>query len=161
MDVKKQLEAIRDMDEANERRVEEFKQEDKILAVYVDVYGKGRATKKYIKPDLDEYYRLLDCTCIDMPTRWIGGKPFIIICDDEGMFRSDRKVSAVDANGEPALVGNLLVVAFDGREDVRGLTDDEADMILVEHVTGRGRMDKRGRTAIWEVLKDVQYTRRG
>ena len=34
-----------------------------------------------IEPTLDEYYRLLDCRCIDIPSRIIGGRVFDIICD--------------------------------------------------------------------------------
>lgn len=160
MDVKKQLEAIEEMEAANERNVEEFKRkQEKLLAVYVDVYGKGDVRKVRIHRDLEEYYRLLKCTTVDMPTRWIGGKPFIVICDDEGLFRADRRVSALDGR-EVMFVGNLLIVAFDGAEDIRGLTDEEAAHVM-KRVGGIGTMTPNGGIQIWQVLKGVKYRKEG
>lgn len=162
MDIKKELEIMKEIEAANKRHVEEWKKQqeaDKMLAVFVDVYGTGRVKKVRIRRDLDEYYRLLKCTTVDMPFRWIGGKQFVFICDDEGAFRKDCKPSARNGD-EVMLVGNLLVVAFDGHEDIRGLTEDEVKHIM-KHVTGLGRMDKRGAVDIWSVLTDVTYMREG
>ena len=162
MDIKKELEIMKEIEAANKRHVEEWKKQqeaDKMLAVFVDVYGTGRVKKVRIRPELDEYYRLLKCTTVDMPFRWIGGKQFVFICDDEGTFRKDCKLSARNGD-EVMLVGNLLVVAFDGHEDIRGLTEDEVTHIL-KHVTVLGRMDKRGAVDIWSVLDGVTYTWEG
>ena len=62
---------------------------------------------------LDSLYKLTDCTCIDIAVRKIGGKWFDIVCDDEGLFRDDIKISAVNRDGEPMLVGNLLFCHHD------------------------------------------------
>ena len=158
MDVKKQLEAIKEMEAENNRRVDNFNQDEKITAVLVDVYGTGRIKKIRIRSELEDYYRVLKCRTVDMPTRWIGGKPFTFICDDEGLFVDGCKVSALDSDDEPALVGNLLIVAYDGGEDVRGLTDEEVRHVM-QHRGGRGRMAPSGGIEIWEVLKDVEYVR--
>ena len=75
---------------------------------------------------LDNYYKLLDCEIIDITTRSIGGVFFDIICDDEGLLKDDRIVSAVDKKGRPALVGNLLISKADEEEGRQiGLTDEE------------------------------------
>ena len=75
---------------------------------------------------LDNYYKLLDCDLVDITTRSIGGELFDIICDDEGLLKDDRIVSAVDKKGRPALVGNLLISKADEEEGRQiGLTDEE------------------------------------
>lgn len=112
MDIKRELEVMKEVKEANERHLQEWK-DSMMLAVYVDVYDTGRAKTIRIARDLEEYYRLIGCDTVTMPMRYIGGKQFIIIADDEGTFRKDCRVSAMNGD-EPMLVGNLLVVAFDG-----------------------------------------------
>ena len=125
---------MKEVKEANERHLQEWK-DSMMLAVYVDVYDTGRAKTIRIARDLEEYYRLIGCDTVTMPMRYIGGKQFIIIADDEGTFRKDCRVSAMNGD-DPMLVGNLLVVAFDGVEDIRGLTREEADHVL-RHTKGR------------------------
>ena len=62
-----------------------------------------------IEPTLDEYYKTLDCSCIDIVERKIGGKFYDVMCDDEGLFREPQKISAINDMGEPMFVGNLLL----------------------------------------------------
>lgn len=155
MDIKRELEVMKEVKEANERHLQEWK-DSMMLAVYVDVYDTGRAKTIRIARDLEEYYRLIGCDTVTMPMRYIGGKQFIIIADDKGTFCKDCRVSAMNGD-EPMLVGNLLVVAFDGVEDIRGLTKEEADHVL-RHIKGRGQMDEKGRLDIWEILTDVTYS---
>ena len=62
-------------------------------------------------PDcLKEFYKILDCSCIDIIVRKIGSKFFNIICDDEGTFKDTPKISAIDNLGNVQLVGNLFIV---------------------------------------------------
>lgn len=158
MNTKRRLEIMMQIDRANARHIAEWKkaqQEGKMLAVFVDVYGRGNVRTVRVKDDLDEFYRRLDCNTIDMPTRWIGGQEFVIICDDEGLFREDRKVSA--RNGRDVMLfGNLLVVKYAGEGEIRGLTPDEVAHVM-RHVSGIGRYTEDGRMDIWGVLSDVTF----
>lgn len=80
---------------------------------------------------LDDYYKLINCRCIDIVSMQIGGKRFEIVCDDEGLFKELPKISAINCDGEPMLVGNLLIasgVVIDG--DLTSITDDE-----IHHIT--------------------------
>lgn len=163
MDMKRKLEVMKEIDEANKRHMEKWKEQqkaeadDRMTAVFVDVYNEGRIRPIRVKRDLKEYYKLLDCRTVDMPFRWIGGEQFVIICDDEGTFRQDCRPSARNGN-EVMLYGNLLVVAFDGCEDIRGLTDSEVKHVM-KHVHPVGRMNSKGQIeGIWEVLTDVTYS---
>ena len=63
---------------------------------------------------LTEYYKHLNCYLIDITRRQVGGRYFDIIVDDEGLFADNPIVSAIDSQGEPALVGNLLFCNHDG-----------------------------------------------
>lgn len=100
----------------------------KIKGVLINV---EKETVEVVEIDktLSEYYRILNCTTIDIPSRKIGERYFDIICDDEGLFKDKPKISAVTMDGKPALVGNLFVVKFDGEEDITSLNDNDIEYI--------------------------------
>ena len=84
-----------------------------------------------IEGSLQEFYRILNCSCIDITSRRIGRKLFDIVCDDEGLFKDPQKISAINNLGQPQLVGNLFIVAgadIDG--NLVSLTKEDADYIL-------------------------------
>ena len=66
---------------------------------------------------LQDYYRHIGTDVIDIVTRRIGGEPYEIICDDEGLLKEYPKISAIDDMGQPMLVGNLLIA---GGVDIEG-----------------------------------------
>lgn len=80
---------------------------------------------------LSEYYRMLGCDMFDIATRFIDGHEFLFFVDDMGLLRDSPKVTAIDTRREPALVGNLVVVARDENDpaEVRGLTDEEVEVL--------------------------------
>ena len=100
----------------------------KITGVLIDV-KEGTAKKTTIEKSLDGYYKALDCDCIDIAAREIGGKMFDIILDDEGLLKNDPIMSGVQ-NGHPCFVGNLFIVKYNGRGDVTSLSDDESELVL-------------------------------
>lgn len=103
----------------------------KLLGVLVDVENK-KVDAIEIADDLEKYYEVLNCTCIDIVQRRIGQKKFTIICDDEGLFSAAPKISAINNLGQAQLVGNLFIVAARSDEDgnLIGLSKSEADYIL-------------------------------
>lgn len=58
---------------------------------------------------LEDYYKLLHCTTIDIVNRGINGKRYDIICDDEGTFSDAPLISVIDDLGRVTFVGNLIV----------------------------------------------------
>lgn len=109
MDTKRKLGVMKEIEAANKRHVEEWKREQagrKITGVLVDVTTRT-AAKVTVEKDLDSYYKILNCRCIDIVRRGIGGKRFYIICDDEALLTSSPRVSAVGIDGEMMLAGNL------------------------------------------------------
>lgn len=85
-----------------------------------------------IEDELDEYYRILNCSCIDITVRSIGSnKKFIIVCDDEALCKADPKISAVDYFGQTQLCGNLFIVSCEiENENLVSLTDQEAAYLM-------------------------------
>lgn len=85
----------------------------KILrGVLVDVENE-KVSVIEIPDELDEFYKILNCSCIDIVVRNIGGKlrkKFNIVCDDEGTFKDSPKISAIDNMAKAQLVGNLFIV---------------------------------------------------
>lgn len=74
---------------------------------------------------LDNYYRLLDCDCIDIVTRTVDGREFDIICDDEALLKDSPVPSAIGKHGQAVLFGNLLIVHHDEEGNTVGLSDDD------------------------------------
>ncbi len=97
-----------------------------------------------IADKLSEYYRLIECTTIDIVVRKIAGKAYDIICDDEGTFKENPRVTARWKDFSPALVGNLIFAHHDREGNMTGLTDDEIQSIkqasIITCDTGTGKM---------------------
>lgn len=108
---------------------------NKITGYFVDPEN-CIAEPRTIDHSLEGFYALLRCDCIDMPERRIWGEYFTIICDDEGLLKEGNWFSAYDPIGNPALVGPIFVVKFDGEEDVRSLTEDELALVGEHAVQG-------------------------
>lgn len=89
----------------------------------------ARVKRASIPDTLDSYYRALNCTTIDIVSRTIGGQRFDIVCDDEGTFKEDVRISALDRACQPMLVGSLFVCkSADGR--LQSLNDTEIAHVL-------------------------------
>lgn len=106
----------------------------KLFGVLVDVKN-NEAKAMEIDDELHEFYRILDCTCIDIVQRRIGGllkKSFTIVCDDEGLCCENPKISAIDNLGSPQLVGNLFIVSAgdDGEGNLVSLTEYDVAYIM-------------------------------
>lgn len=84
----------------------------KITGLLIDVMsnpGKIKEVEIEEERSLSDLYEALGCSTIDIVVRRIGGRPFDIVCDDEGLLKEAPRVSAVAANGEYMLVGNLFI----------------------------------------------------
>ena len=131
MNIKDKLKAMREIADANRKHVEEWKKNrlPVIKGVLIDSVN-GTVSVKEISKELDAYYDILNCRCIDIARRTIGGKPFEIICDDEATLVTDPVPSAISHFGAVMLYGSLFVVRFDGKEDVESLTDEDIAHVM-------------------------------
>ena len=87
------------------------------FATLVDIEGK-----------LEDFYRLLDCSCIEMPSRLVGGKWFDIVCDEEGLFVSGNIPTCVNTSFEESIFGNTLLVHNNHGKTV-GVTQEDFDLV--------------------------------
>ena len=104
-----------------------------IKGVLIDIEN-DKADVVEFEGKLQKYYEMLHCDCIDIVSREIGHgrsrRRFDIVCDDEGLFNQDAKISAIDNLGRTMLVGNLLVTNHDAEGNTVSLTDDECEFVL-------------------------------
>ena len=131
----------------------------KITGLLIDV-NTGLASFKTVDKSLESYYKILDCSTIDIINRRIGpDKFFDIICDDEALLVSPAipsAISGIDFNY--CLYGNLFVVGHDpGSEDVRSLTKEEIKylrnyhgLFFVPSRTNAGAFHVNGLTRVYE-----------
>lgn len=131
--------------------------EKKMLkGMLVDV-EKGKVVIGKFKDDLDEFYKLLNCRCIDIQSRRVGfGDRYLnFIVDDEGLLRSDCRISALQAGGQPMFVGNLLVFGpADEFGELMELSDADISALRdsVRHI---GDIMNPGNP--WPVLTNLRY----
>ena len=79
-----------------------------------------------IKNELNEFYKLIDCRHIDIVSRRMYGKDFMVVCDDEGLLKEKPIVSFVTINPFERnlnLVGNLIIANVK-EDDLDDLSDD-------------------------------------
>ena len=126
-----------------------------IKAFYIDPET-NTAEVRTIEDKLDAFYALLRCRTVDIVTRKIGirGRAFDIICDDEGTFADDPKISAIDNLGRVMLVGALLIVGqADEDGNMTSLTSNDVALIK-RYVTHLGtRLHPEG----WKMLTTCEY----
>ena len=103
---------------------------------------------------LDAWYKLLNCDLIEMPEIKIGGKYFTIICDEEGLLKSDPIISGMGT--DIRLVGNLLIFNTDHEncdvtdltnEDISLIRDNLGVMLMIDNVTMTPQI----------ILKDLEW----
>ena len=80
---------------------------------------------------MEDYYKLIDCETIDIVNRDINGNCYDIICDDEGTFKENPRISAIDDMWQPMLVGNLIICGTANEEgNMTDLSDKDIDFIM-------------------------------
>ena len=91
-----------------------------------------------IVKSLDDMYREIGCNTIDIATRKVGGRWFDFIVDDEGLLKSDPRVSAIyvneeDGTCEPALFGTLIICSHDDKGNTIDISLKD-HMLLVDRI---------------------------
>jgi len=86
-----------------------------------------------IEPSLTNYYKYLGCDLIQIIYRKIGGKEYLIICDEEGLLRNRYPVAITFEDGEilETLVGSILIGALSDEEgNKQELTDNDITNLI-------------------------------
>ena len=75
------------------------------------LYIRGEsATFEKVKPELETYYKMLDCDYIDIVSISFNGRTYDVICDDEALLKSPpHTFTVINKNGQPMIAGNVLI----------------------------------------------------
>ena len=83
-----------------------------------------------IEPKLDTYYKMLDCDTVEMPSRKIGGKYFIFICDEEALCGKVFTVTVRSkSDDELNLVNSVIICNTDDEGNEVSLSDEDIALI--------------------------------
>lgn len=79
---------------------------------------------------LDDWYEALGCEMVEIDARRIGGRRFLVMCDEEGLLKGEPKISAISDMGDIMFVGNLMF--FNDGEDgeLAGLSEDDIKHLM-------------------------------
>lgn len=117
----------------------------KISGILIDVSEYPGSIKEYSleETSLEDFYKALNCSTIDIVTRKINGKVYDIVCDDEGLLRENPIVTAINGKGGTMLVGNLFICNHEGshltslsKEDVTNIMYSSGMLIHGEDGSG-------------------------
>lgn len=82
--------------------------------------------------ELEDYYKLIGCRTIETVNWEIMGRRFDIVCDEEGLFFENPKISSIDDKCNVMSVGNLVVCGeADDNGRLTSLYDED-----VRHIMG-------------------------
>jgi len=80
---------------------------------------------------LDSLYKMCHCDCIEIVVRKVGGIPFNIVCDDEGLLKGDVMYTAFYSDGTPEIAGSICVFSCDDEwGDLAGLKSNELEVLM-------------------------------
>lgn len=82
-----------------------------------------------IEDKLEAFYEKLHCDTIDITERFIDGKAFDIMCDDDGLLVINPCISAVDSFYETKLVGSLMFFHTGEEGELVGLSDEDVELV--------------------------------
>lgn len=106
-----------------------------------------------IPDELDSWYFLLHCDCIDIARRKIGDRVYDIICDDEGLLK-ERPCTMVSKGDDgqylAEIVGSIFICNNDGEGNLISLTDDEINNVF-ECLHGTTAEDKNRMRHVIEI----------
>lgn len=124
---------------------------NKIKVYYLDVeHAKAPEIVEIDNETNDDLYRLLNCSCIDVTRRSFGGKEFLVIVDDVGALKKDRKLSVYGFNVYDRLFGNIIIANKRGN-DLDSISD--IDLIRLNSRVCRYVTDKAYNVLMVDGLK--------
>ena len=98
--------------------------------IYLNVEQQALPKVIDIDDDLKVFYELIGCQYVDMVRRKIGDKYYDVICDDEGAFKENPIISAVDTTYKPMFVGNLIISKANDEGELIDLSEKDVKQIL-------------------------------
>ena len=102
-----------------------------INVIFLNVKENKKPISLTIKNDLETFYKMIDCSAIDIVTRRINGKNYHIICDDEILLKNECPKIGIFAPIGFSIYGNIIIAGFCNEEgDLTSLTEEDVNSIL-------------------------------
>jgi len=102
----------------------------KLLGVLVDVRNETVQALETVESQ-ENFCSILGCCYTDAVQRNIGGRPFVIVCDDEALLAEAPKISAVDRSGQAHIFGSIFITGpYDSYGELTGLSEPDAAYVL-------------------------------
>ena len=91
---------------------------------------------KEINNTLDDLYKNINCTNIDITPRLIGGRMYCIVCDDEGCYRDNVVYTALCHTNPYADIPGPIVITgpADENGDLTSITNEDVNN-LISHIS--------------------------
>lgn len=112
---------------------------NKVRVVVVDATNKT-VREQWIKPELQSYYKLIDCTCMESFVRTPKNFEEVIFSyiDEHGGFTNKSRLIVKTKHGNEMVIGNMVIIGtpdHDGEEtDCPWSVDDVLKFISFEPV---------------------------
>ena len=88
----------------------------------------------------------------------IDGIAYDFISDEEILLKSGGKISAVDTEGRPAFVGNIVICHCDDKGNETGLTSEDIERLTSHLVIIRTEQPiEEGRAKRWAAISGLSY----
>lgn len=94
---------------------------------------------------------------IDIQEHYIDGHAYDFIIDDEALLKAGGKVSALDKDGNPCLVGNIVICTCDEEGNESGLSDEDIQRILKHVVILQLTKPIEGRATHYAAIAGIEY----
>ena len=78
-----------------------------------------------VEDRLEAFYEKLNCNYIEITSRYIDGKLYNVMCDEEGEFVGAPVVSGFSERDGIMFVGNLMFFNDDGEGNLLGLNGED------------------------------------
>lgn len=105
---------------------------ESMICFYIDSVNDFAGIEPF-NNDLATMRRMIADDCVKITMRQIGGHRFRVISANKSID-TDKKVSALDSNGETMYEGNIIIlgdrVTKSGRPGVRSLSEEEKEILL-------------------------------
>ena len=111
---------------------------------------------------LDDYYKIIKCSYIDIQEYEVGGKYYSFIYDDEFIYNGKTYTTVVDKTGNPMIAGNVYIC---GQADEEGadtsLTVEDIEnikkhLVMVQFDNGKFGSMLQIDKSIYEIQEEVE-----
>lgn len=97
----------------------------KLRTLLLDVWQNKVEELPEFEDGLQNFYDKLNCDLIEIVYLTIGGKEYVVVCDEEALLKEEVKISAIDNLGNAVVTGSLMFFNDTPNGEFGSLTDED------------------------------------